>query len=200
MSSQEALCLDEQVVDIICFVWSTLFLIACLTTTYKFIIAYRRDKKSNKSHVAMRNSIIVASIILVVSAVGMIATNLALVGSCLSNVTFSRSLSNALFGVFWLLHSICVVMVFIVRLYDVFDGTSYAYSKTTFRWLVGSVIVSIISALIGMVFLAVFRSRLGLVFAALGLFIYMFVSVATLGLFVYGLYKVSVTFYLATLS
>ena len=191
-SEDETLCLNVELWSILCVIIVLFFLIASIIASYKFIQAYHIDKELNKSHVSMSKMIIIVSITLVVSGLVSMLNSIAFFGNCLiDGVSYNRPLSNALAGLCGLFHLISVVFVFLNRLYHVFNGTSYAYSKKTFIYLVGLCIISATFAISGMLILAVLRNMLGLIFISIGFLIYIFVSLVTLGLFVYGLYKVS---------
>ena len=189
-SQNSAVCHDNGILDVVSGIVMTCFLVATLSVSYTFVKRYQHDKNSNKSHVSMRKSMIVTSTILVVSGVLLMIQSIVYFITCLLDIRYNRTFANAFIGIFWMFHCVCIMSIFLTRLHDVFNGTIYAYSKKTFISLIGLCIISGILAIVAMLILSIFTSLVGLFFAAIALFIYIFVSIATLGLFVYGLYKV----------
>ena len=178
------LCSKSTIPDIISCFFTTSCLLISIITTYKFC-------KSYKSHNdKINNTTIVIAVILIIS--GFIVMTTIDIGflNCSIGIHTDRSLYNILFGGPGIFNVISIQSMFILRLYMVFKGTSYAYSNKTFFILVLILIFIVIFAFTGMVLSALYILTPSMIFVVSTFFLYIGLSLVTVWLFVHGLHKV----------
>ena len=72
---------------------------------------------------------------------------------CTMDIGLHRSIFNGIIGIFWTLHTVGVQGVFLIRLKDVFEDGTYAYSNRTFIILGSIVTIATLSSFSGVFFL-----------------------------------------------
>ena len=106
-----------------------------------------------------------------------------------------RSSSSSVLGVVWVINCLLVLIIFLTRLYDVFNDSIYAYSHNIFI-VSGTVILLLFIAGMTASVLLQFNPYISIVIFIIGLGFYFLFALVILWLFMYGLFKVTLVIYI----
>ena len=183
-------CSDLPALSILSLIWGFATLIAIVASSVFFIRAFYQSKKS--THQAPMGGFY------------WFLSNLTIFGIGLTNITMLLSLlfcyhsGGAEIWIFsylhssaWLISSVLMIYIFVSRLNLVFKDTPFAFSKQTFTILYSTLGVGVMFGALSVIFIFV-NFAVTLILAIFSLIAYLGVGFATLGLFIYGLFNVTV--------
>ena len=173
--------------------WATILFVLIIVATFKFFQSYKYDMKTNELNngdTAMSKSSITIAIILVASGIAVISDTLSVFISCSLKIPVFAPVFNGIFILNYVINLLCAILMFILRLYEVFQGTIYAYNPKVLIGLIVATGVSVLLAIIGVIFAILEMWFICYIVTDIGLLIYITVSAVTVYLFVYGLHTV----------
>ena len=182
--------------------WTVITFILCLIAvaimllaSYQFLRMYRESKVKSRpgqtNETPISSFINVSIVFITVNILAVLSINYQLI-LCIFNTNSQILMSFTLTALFWTLNSQCILITFVIRLYTVFKGSVYAYSKNTFRFLgFAGTITLIFNLSSGVVFML--DLNFAFVISISGSCLYVILSLILVWLFVYGLFKVQAT-------